>query len=671
MSNQQLPDLDTDTSQSEFTPLPELESERDTDASEWGVDDVYADVADNEPDSEPAPAPTPEAPAPSVTVQEPESSPLGGGRLDIDEILSAAIDQGASDVHISPDDNVAFTVRKDIMRKPQYGVVDPDTTNALTDKIITSVSELKFVENLELDTSYSIREGRHKGRRTRLSVGKSFNANILTFRIIADSIPTPEQLGIGDALLKWSTLPHGLVMMNGPTGTGKALTLDTPLPTPSGVRRMGDIAHGDTLYDSYGNTCSVTALYPVNNTPELYAITFSNGATVHADAHHQWLASTSRSRDTSTQWHHHRAQQRQNAQVLVMNNDVTRMTVPEAFAALQRMHVLDDDDTSVDALATCIPVNADGTTSLSEACIAYGQHILERYPYDQDERIMCMTTRDVVVALNEGQDVWIPRWGRHGDWAVCSVDRIPSDDARYQPVRCLAVDSPDHSYVCDQEIVTHNSTTLASLVRKAQLERPQKIVTVEDPVEYVFGTDGRALVWQREVGLDTHSFSESLDSFMRMNPDIIMVGEVRNRYEVDQLLRASETGHLTISTMHTNSAPTTVNRIMGLYQEQSEQRRVLSTLAENVQGLANQVLVRTKDGQSMFAIREILESTREVSDMIEKGDVRGLRDYQVENHMTMDDGLAKAVIDNRCTRDEARMQSSHPSFFDELLDKQG
>ena len=104
---------------------------------------------------------------------------------------------------------------------------------------------------------------------------------------------------------------------------------------------------------------------------------------------------------------------------------------------------------------------------------------------------------------------------------------------------------------------------------------------------------------------------------MRSSPDIILIGEVRNKEEVDELLRASETGHLSVSTVHTSNNIVTLNRIRSLY-EGSEQKRIMSTLGDNLRGIVNQVLVKSIDGKSRFAVREILKVDFNIRRIIQK-----------------------------------------------------
>src|SRR5699024_9342192 len=133
---------------------------------------------------------------------------------------------------------------------------------------------------------------------------------------------------------------------------------------------------------------------------------------------------------------------------------------------------------------------------------------------------------------------------------------------------------------------------------------------------------------------DTLSFYNGLTAAMRENPDVILIGEVRNTEEVSELIRAAETGHLAISTIHTNSVPTTINRIFSLFTPE-EQGRVRSTLSDTLKGLMNQNLVRTIDGKGMFAVREVLTINQQIRKYIAKGDADSVRQYMIKNQITM------------------------------------
>lgn len=361
---------------------------------------------------------------------EEDEDPLQG--YSIDEILGYGIDIGASDVHVIPNTQIAYTQLGSIIRSDQWEPIPGEVTERIQQAIISHVLESDFVVNLELDASYVLKTGPHKGRRTRLNLGRTFNDVFLVFRIISDNIPSLESQEVEEEIIAWTKMSKGLVLVNGATGSGK-------------------------------------------------------------------------------------------------------------------------------------------------------------------------------------------------------------------------------------------TTLIAGLLRNLQLTTDQKIVTIEKPIEFVYPNDSKALVVQREVGPDTRSFYKALDSTMRQNPDRILIGEVRNKEEVDAMIQSAESGHWAISSIHANSASTVINRIKSLY-EGSDQIRILGSLSTELRGMVNQVLVKTVDEKSRFAVREILSiNTGELREMIRQGDTRALRAYQESKGLTMEHALVRAVESGRTTAAEARKHAEHVEYFDQLL----
>ena len=120
--------------------------------------------------------------------------------------------------------------------------------------------------------------------------------------------------------------------------------------------------------------------------------------------------------------------------------------------------------------------------------------------------------------------------------------------------------------------------------------------------------------------------------------------------------------------MHTNSVPTTINRIQNLFGG-NEQRRIMSTLADTMRGIGNQVLVKTKDGEGRFAVRELLTINDEIKKLIVKGDIQGIREYQIRNKATMEHKLVAAVIADRCHYEDALAQTADPILFNKLINE--
>lgn len=165
------------------------------------------------------------------------------------------------------------------------------------------------------------------------------------------------------------------------------------------------------------------------------------------------------------------------------------------------------------------------------------------------------------------------------------------------------------------------STTLGAMINLINKTKPCKIVTIEDPIEYLH-KEIRASVVQREIGSDTENFSIALRAALRQDPDIILVGEMRDRATIETALKAAETGHLVLSTLHTEDAPKTINRIISVF-ELSEQKSVRLRLAETLKAVISQRLLRRKDKAGRVAVLEVMRNTLSIKDCIENPEKSG------------------------------------------------
>ena len=214
------------------------------------------------------------------------------------------------------------------------------------------------------------------------------------------------------------------------------------------------------------------------------------------------------------------------------------------------------------------------------------------------------------------------------------------------------------------------STTLAAMVDHINRTYRKHIVTIEDPIEYMHA-DRLASIDQREVGLDTDSFRTALRHVMRQDPDVILVGEMRDQETARTALSAAETGHLVLSTLHTVDAPETVNRIIDLF-EGNERQQVRAMLAGTLKGIVSQRLVRTADGEGRMAICEILRMTGRAHDLILDPEETGsLIDVIAEGEyygmQTFDQALYRAVTDGKVTMRDALRIASRPHDLELLI----
>ncbi|NPA11513.1 MAG: type IV pilus twitching motility protein PilT [Epsilonproteobacteria bacterium] len=199
------------------------------------------------------------------------------------------------------------------------------------------------------------------------------------------------------------------------------------------------------------------------------------------------------------------------------------------------------------------------------------------------------------------------------------------------------------------------STTLAALIDKINSTRAKHIITIEDPVEFVH-KDKMSLVNQRSLGEDTLSFSNALRAALREDPDIILVGEMRDRETIEIALHAAETGHLVFSTLHTLDSKETINRIIGVFPPE-EQNRIRLVLASVLEGVISQRLVPTIDNKRVAAM-EILVSTPRIKELILQSRDKEIKDAleegkKVYKTQTFDQHLIDLVLDGIISEDTA------------------
>ncbi|GAB4241932.1 MAG: type IV pilus twitching motility protein PilT [Thermoleophilia bacterium] len=213
------------------------------------------------------------------------------------------------------------------------------------------------------------------------------------------------------------------------------------------------------------------------------------------------------------------------------------------------------------------------------------------------------------------------------------------------------------------------STTLAAIIDEINESRQEHIMTIEDPIEFLH-SHKKCIINQREVGADTQSFNRALKSVLRQDPDIILVGEMRDLETIQTALTAAETGHLVFATLHTQDAPQTIDRMIDVFPpHQQEQIRV--QIAATIQGIMTQQLLPRRDGRGRVVACEVLVPTPAVRNLIREG-----KTHQIYTVMqtgtkygmqTMDYALADLVRRNLITRELAEQRSSNPEDLGRLL----
>lgn len=213
------------------------------------------------------------------------------------------------------------------------------------------------------------------------------------------------------------------------------------------------------------------------------------------------------------------------------------------------------------------------------------------------------------------------------------------------------------------------STTLAALIDLVNSTRADHIVTVEDPIEFLH-QHKKSIVNQREVGADTHSFAAALKHVLRQDPDVILIGELRDLETISVALTAAETGHLVFATLHTQDAPQTIDRVIDVFPPH-QQGQVRAQLAATLQGVICQSLVKRADGKGRAVATEVLVTTSAISNLIREG-----KTYQIVSMMqagraqgmhTMDQHLAELVKAGTVTYEAAIEKAHDLDGLDRLL----
>lgn len=212
------------------------------------------------------------------------------------------------------------------------------------------------------------------------------------------------------------------------------------------------------------------------------------------------------------------------------------------------------------------------------------------------------------------------------------------------------------------------STTMAAMIRHLNETVYKHIVTIEDPIEYVHPSQ-KCLISQREVGLHTLDFHKALRAVLREDPDVILIGEMRDRITVNTALQAAQTGHLVLGTLHTRSAINAVNRLLNLYSPE-EQHAMRIQIVESLVAVIAQLLLKTTDGKRT-AVHDILINTAAMRDYLLKGEedeaMRLMATDSIEGMQLMNTALYEQVINGRITIEDAMSVSPDPNELERLM----
>jgi twitching motility protein PilT len=218
------------------------------------------------------------------------------------------------------------------------------------------------------------------------------------------------------------------------------------------------------------------------------------------------------------------------------------------------------------------------------------------------------------------------------------------------------------------------STTLATMLNEVNRQRKSKIVTVEDPIEFVF-THDKSIITQREIGTDTDSFPDALRAALRQDPDVIMVGEMRDLETVDTSLKAAETGHLVFSTIHTADVASTINRLVSFFPSE-EHMQVRARLADNLSAVVSLRLLVNKKQNGRVPAVEIMRTTRSIQECIKDPTrTHEITEYiargRAEKMQTFDQHLLDLLKANKITIEGALNAATNPTDFQTKLEMEG
>jgi len=218
------------------------------------------------------------------------------------------------------------------------------------------------------------------------------------------------------------------------------------------------------------------------------------------------------------------------------------------------------------------------------------------------------------------------------------------------------------------------STTLAALVDRVNATRPAHILTIEDPIEYLH-QHKKALVNQREVHADTRTFAAALRGALREDPDVVLVGEMRDLETMEAAMKLAETGHLTLATLHTNSAAQTMTRIIDAFPA-NQQSQIRTQLSLVIEGIVCQALVPTADGRGRAVALEILIATPAIRNLIREDKVHQIYSNMQSgqdryNMQTMNQALARLIVNRVVTSEAGMAASSNREELRQMLERQG
>lgn len=312
------------------------------------------------------------------------------------------------------------------------------------------------------------------------------------------------------------------------------------------------------------------------------------------------------------------------------------------------------------------PVSGEGMEGLV-------QHILSRHGLELDlRRLREYDTSYVVEGVGRFRVNLLKQKGAFAAVLRVIPSKIPTLDALGLPPVLKKIAREERGLVLVTGVTgSGKSTTLAAMIHEINCESRKHIVTIEDPIEFLH-EDRLSRITQREVGADTESFAMALRAALRQDPDVILVGEMRDAVTIDTGLKAAETGHLVFSTVHTNDAAKTIGRLIDVFPHDA-QAAVRLRLADNLKATISQRLLRRADNQGRVVAMEIMISTLTVVEMIKDSNrTPEIKDYiersrEMYNTQSFDQHLIDLYQSGVITLETAKGAATNPADFERAL----
>ena len=338
--------------------------------------------------------------------------------------------------------------------------------------------------------------------------------------------------------------------------------------------------------------------------------------------------------------------------ILVKDGESFQFRLPSGYARTQTEPVESQDILNFLREAG----KSDGTMDYNEIAASNGGHMDFAITFD-DVRYRCNLFRFGGV-------------GRLGMSMRKLNDNIPSlSDLALPRLAKSFADRATGLVLCTGATGSGKSTTLAAMIDHINSTRPGHIITLEDPIEYI-QRNKKSSVTQREIGEDVSTFAHGLKAALREDPDVILIGEIRDRETCEAALAAAETGHLVLSTLHTTSAPKTIERLLDFFHG-DEKNAVQSVIASVLTGVISQVLPPSLDGKSRVLVAEVMGNFANISSTIRNAKLQQLPNEMAQGfkdgQTLLNKELVRFVSEGHISKEVARMYSYSPFEFDAEL----